>query len=93
MIRVLILVCCVFGCPLIMGGVMWFLGRDRVAAAIDREIRRLNRVAAQSRGELPPRSWTRLPWAPWRAGRRALSKRSRDVNAESLRSKRGGAPF
>jgi hypothetical protein len=92
MLGVLILLCCVIGCPLIMGGVMWFLVRDREAAAIGREIRRLNRAAAESRGEVAPRNWTRPPWASRHPSRTALSKRSREVNAESLRSKRGGAP-
>lgn len=49
MIQLLLVVCCVFACPLLMGGMMWFMGRDREGGKIEREIRRLNRAAEARR--------------------------------------------
>jgi hypothetical protein len=49
MIQVLLVACCVFGCPALMGGMMWFMGRDHEGAKLEREVRRLNRVAARRR--------------------------------------------
>jgi hypothetical protein len=45
MIQILLVVCCVFACPLLMGGMMWFMGRDREGGKVEREIMRLNRAA------------------------------------------------
>jgi hypothetical protein len=49
MIQILLVVCCVFACPLLMGGMMWFMGRDREGGKVEREIRRLNRAAEARR--------------------------------------------
>lgn len=46
MLALLIAICCVFGCPLIMGGMMWAIGRDWQGKRLDRELRRLERRAA-----------------------------------------------
>ena len=45
MLQLLIVVCCVLGCPLLVGGGMWLLGRDWQGKRLEREIRRLNRRA------------------------------------------------
>ena len=47
MIQLLLVVCCVVACPILMGGVMVFMGRDHSAAKLEREVRRLNRTAAR----------------------------------------------
>ena len=49
MLQLLIVVCCVFGCPLIMGGIMWAMGHDWQGNRLDRELRRLERRAASSK--------------------------------------------
>ena len=49
MTTVLLLLCCGLGCPLLMGGMVWLLGRDRESARLEREVRRLNRAAAADR--------------------------------------------
>jgi len=49
MLQILIVVCCVFGCPLIMGGIMWAMGRDWQGKRLDRELRRLERRAAEAK--------------------------------------------
>jgi len=49
-LQLLIVVCCVFGCPLLMGGVMWAMGRDWQGKRLDRELRRLERRAAAAKG-------------------------------------------
>ena len=47
MAQLLVIFCCFLACPLIMGGMMWFIGRDGQAKRLEREIRRLNRQAAR----------------------------------------------
>ena len=49
MIALLIAVCCVFGCPVIMGGIMWAMGRDWQGRRLERELRRLERRAAAAK--------------------------------------------
>lgn len=49
MARWLLPLTCVFGCPLLMGAVMWGLGRDRQMAKLEREIARINRSAGLAR--------------------------------------------
>ena len=49
MLQVLIVVCCVIGCPLIMGGIMWGMGRDWQGKRLNRELRRLERRAAEAK--------------------------------------------
>ena len=49
MLQLLIVVCCVFACPLIMGGIMWAMGRDWQGNRLDRELRRLERRAAAAK--------------------------------------------
>jgi hypothetical protein len=51
MTALLLGLCCVLACPLLMGGMMWFMGRDRETARLDREVRRLNRAAAPDRSD------------------------------------------
>lgn len=51
MTALLLLFCCVFACPLLMGGAMWFMTRDRETARLERDIRRLNRAAARDRSD------------------------------------------
>jgi hypothetical protein len=53
MIQLLLVVCCVFACPALMGGIMWFMSRDHQAAKLEREVRRLNAAAARRRLLLP----------------------------------------
>lgn len=45
MARWLLPLTCAFGCPLLMGGMMWGLGRDGERRKLEREVRRLNRRA------------------------------------------------
>jgi hypothetical protein len=66
MIQVLLVVCCVFACPLLMGGMMWFMGRDRESGKIEREVRRLNR-AAEARQSAAAASSPTLESSPKRA--------------------------
>lgn len=47
--QLLIVACCVFGCPLIMGGIMWGMGRDWQGRRWERELRRLERRAAAAK--------------------------------------------
>ena len=47
MAQLFVIFCCFLGCPLLMGGMMWFIGRDGQAKRLEREIRRLNREAAR----------------------------------------------
>jgi hypothetical protein len=49
MIQLLLVGCCIFACPALMGGIMWFMGRDHQAAKLEREVRRLNAAAARRR--------------------------------------------
>ena len=45
MARWLLPLTCAFGCPLLMGAMMWGLGRDGERHKLEREVRRLNRRA------------------------------------------------
>lgn len=56
MIQLLLVACCVFACPVLMGGMMWFMGRDPQGAKLEREVRRLNRDAARRRLTVAPAS-------------------------------------
>ena len=47
--QLLIGICCVFGCPLIMDGIMWAMGRDWQGQRLDRELRRLERRAVAAK--------------------------------------------
>lgn len=56
MAQLFVVFCCFLACPMIVGGMMWFIGRDGQAGRVEREIRRLNRVAARGGGR------TGSPW-------------------------------
>ncbi|MEO9043919.1 MAG: hypothetical protein ABI352_02695 [Candidatus Dormibacter sp.] len=45
MFQILLVACCLLGCPLLMGGMMWWLGRDTETGRLEREVRRLNAAA------------------------------------------------
>jgi hypothetical protein len=49
MIQILLVICCVFACPLLMGGMMLVMGKDHQAAKLKREVRRLNCASARRR--------------------------------------------
>ena len=43
--QLLLVACCVFACPLLMGGIMWAMSRDWEGKRLERELRRLERQA------------------------------------------------
>lgn len=54
MARLLLPLSCLLLCPLMMGALMWGLGRDREKAKLHREVERINRRAAISSGQAVP---------------------------------------
>ena len=54
MARWLLPLTCAFGCPLLMGVMMWGLGRDAERRKLEREVRRLNRLAGVALPERQP---------------------------------------
>ena len=54
MARWLLPLTCAFGCPLLMGAMMWGLGRDGERRKLEREVRRLNRRAGVPTAQREP---------------------------------------